>query len=318
MKKTLYFLNQVFFWILSIFFFLFSMCFFCMNTPACGLVLLVTAILTNPKFLILLNKRNIYYKNWMMVLVSIVGILTCVMIYPTSISADLETDIDAESENVNLEGEIIDINNLDMYPFGESMKKVLDEIGVDDSTEAVCEVDNFSTLTIKLTTKTKQLWVCFGDLLDDIREIEWIKDYNDHSIYYYLPEKNHYYNEPIYSYKTNEIIKDKIDGLSEKYPLIVSVEQLVQEINADIQSASERYNGKWVQITGTVSYVSDGGDMYGYYLYGIRGAEGLKITCWIETENKKFSVGDKKTFLGKMREVSLLNNTEIADCKVVE
>ena len=64
--------------------------------------------------------------------------------------------------------------------------------------------------------------------------------------------------------------------------------------------------------------ISDGGAMCGYYLYGKRGDEGLKITCWIENDMTQASVGQTKTFLGIVREVTTVNNTEIGKCKIVE
>lgn len=325
MKKIWSIMCQVLFWILSLSLLVFSILFFSMDALVSCFILLITAIIINPIFCKLV-KKNTHCRNWMKLLIAVVGFLSSVFFYPSTVDKDndgtnsvgTESDDVVVSESINYAGELIDINNLDMYPFGDALKNALEEIGVDDGIEAVCETDNISGLTIKLTTETKRLWLGFDDLFDDIREVEWIKDYDDHSIYYYLSDELDYYNEPIYSYKTKEIIKDKIDGESEKYPLVITVEQLVDEINADISSAREKYNGKWVQVTGTIGYISDGGGMYGYYLYGKQGEDGLKITCWIEGDIKHATVGATKTFLGIMREITLVNNTEIAKCKIVE
>ena len=57
--------------------------------------------------------------------------------------------------------------------------------------------------------------------------------------------------------------------------------------------------------------------MTGYYLHGEKGGEGLKITCWVYDENAvNLSVGDTATFVGAMREVTTVNNTEVGDCIV--
>ena len=58
--------------------------------------------------------------------------------------------------------------------------------------------------------------------------------------------------------------------------------------------------------------------MYGYYLYGKRGEDGLKITCWINEDKQLTSVGKTETFLGVVREITIVNNTEIGDCIIVE
>ena len=224
------------------------------------------------------------------------------------------------SEIQTYEGQNIDLENLDQYPFGESLEKVLLEIGVDDAVEAVCEIDNSFGLTLRITTKSKRLWVSIDDYFQEERNVEWIKDYDSSNHqYYYIADNLSYYNEPIYSYKTGELLIDKVDGESSSYPIVITTEQLVSEINANIDAAKEKYNGKWVKISGKVTFISQSAGMTGYYLYGKRGSEGLKITCWVDNQYAaSLSVGVTVTFVGQMREVTIMNNTEIADCKVIK
>ncbi len=244
-------------------------------------------------------------------------VLIVYMIFMSVIGDNSEPSSDLD-EIETYEQQEIDLQNLEKFSFGESLETVLLEIGVDDATEAVCEVDNAYGMTLRVTTSTKRLWVSIDDYFQDKREVNWIKDYDSgDTIYYYISDDLHY-NEPIYSYKTGEVLVDKVDGESEKYPLVITVEQLVNEINKDIQVAADKYNGKWVQITGKVTHISDGGDMYGYYLYGEKGNSGLKITCWVTETKKSTSVGQTKTFLGVMQEVTTVNNTEITKCTIVE
>lgn len=97
----------------------------------------------------------------------------------------------------------------------------------------------------------------------------------------------------------------------------LSVSELVAEINEDKDLAGEKYNGQWIEITGTVTYISDGGIMTGYYLWGERGGSGLNITCWVdEADDTGLFVGDTVTFIGAMREISTFNNTEIGLCVI--
>ena len=102
-------------------------------------------------------------------------------------------------------------------------------------------------------------------------------------------------------------------------PFVLTSDELAAEINADITAAKEKYNNKWVQITGEISDTSDGGVCYGYYIYGKRGGSGLRIVCWCDDGPYSGSViGDMQTFLGQLREVTTVNATEIGDCKIIK
>lgn len=95
----------------------------------------------------------------------------------------------------------------------------------------------------------------------------------------------------------------------------VSVSDLVAEINKDIDAAAKKYNGQWIEITGTVTYISEYDGMTGYYLLGKKGDSGLKIACWVdETDDTGLDIGETATFFGAMREVTLATNTEIGLC----
>ena len=97
----------------------------------------------------------------------------------------------------------------------------------------------------------------------------------------------------------------------------ISVSELVSEINKDKAAAGEKYNGQWIEITGTITYISESAGMTGYYIWGERGGSGLNITCWVdEVDDTDLSVGDTVTFIGAMREVSTFNNTEVGLCVI--
>lgn len=114
---------------------------------------------------------------------------------------------------------------------------------------------------------------------------------------------------------TTVLPKAQRDNIEIAYSL--SISELVAEINKDKDLAGEKYNGQWIEITGTVTYISDGGIMTGYYLWGERAGSGLNITCWVdEADDTDLSVGDTVTFIGVMREISTFNNTEIGLCVI--
>ena len=102
-------------------------------------------------------------------------------------------------------------------------------------------------------------------------------------------------------------------------PGIVTVKELVADIDKDIDAAKAKYNGKWIKITGKVTQVVDGGIMTGYYIYGKRGDNGLRIVCWRDGDIFSGSVvGNTYTFLGQVREITTFNATEIGDCTIIE
>lgn len=115
---------------------------------------------------------------------------------------------------------------------------------------------------------------------------------------------------------TNE---EAAPGGSRTNPIVVTVSQLANEINSNTDAAKEKYNNKYVQVTGEITQVVDGGSMMGYYLYGQRGVSGLRIVCWKNGDIDKVGMrGKTRTFLGQMREVSTVNTTDIGDCEIIE
>lgn len=110
-------------------------------------------------------------------------------------------------------------------------------------------------------------------------------------------------------------------GSSKNNPYVLTADELVEEIETDIDAAKDKYNGKWVKITGVVTdysrYSSD--DLSGYYLYGNYGKGGLKIVCWQNKgafkQNEK--IGDACTCIGQVREISTVNSTEIGNCDII-
>lgn len=110
-------------------------------------------------------------------------------------------------------------------------------------------------------------------------------------------------------------------GDSKDNPIVVTVEEFVNEINNDVDAAKLKYNEKWIKITGQVTdysrYNSD--SLSGFYLYGNYGDDKLKVVCWQNKgELKPFEkVGDTCTCTGIVREVTTVNATEIGDCVIV-
>ena len=108
-------------------------------------------------------------------------------------------------------------------------------------------------------------------------------------------------------------------GLTKYNPGVVTVSELVSDIKSNMNKAKERYNEKWIQITGTVKSVYSVGRLTGFYLYGNREDTGLRIICWVtDAQYGRETVGKTLTFLGQVREITTVNATEIGDCKIVE
>jgi Ca2+/Na+ antiporter len=214
----------------------------------------------------------------------------------------------------------IDLNNLGQYPWGNVLHDALLSIGATDIKTVKCEVD-LSTVTFKIETETNKLWASVCGKYESEWYVEWIRNYDESDIYYYVTTRNTIYEERLYSYETGEIIYEPEPGNRSKYPIIVTVEEFVDEINADIESAKDKYNGKWVEITGRVTDYSryNSSSLSGYYLYGEYGDEGLRIVCWQNkgAELQFTKVGCMCTCTGLVREITTANATEIGDCRIV-
>lgn len=112
----------------------------------------------------------------------------------------------------------------------------------------------------------------------------------------------------------------KEPGSSRSVPIVVTASQFANEITSNTDVAKAKYNGKWVQITGTVLSANNVAGMTNFYLYGEKGGSGLKVVCWVNEEVlKPFDYkGETHTFVGQVREVSTVNSTEIGNCEITE
>ena len=118
-----------------------------------------------------------------------------------------------------------------------------------------------------------------------------------------------------------DILEKEISMLGTKTkPGEVTVSELVAEINSNIDAAKNKYNGKWIKITGKVLSAENVAGMTRFYLHGEYGSSGLKIVCWVNDQVlKPFEyTGETHTFVGQVREITVVNATEIGDCTIVE
>ncbi len=107
-------------------------------------------------------------------------------------------------------------------------------------------------------------------------------------------------------------------GVIKSNPIIVTVDEFAKEINTNISKAKEKYNGKYIKITGNITQIVDGGIMTGYYIYGKRGDSGLRVICWQDGDQQKGVIqGKSYTFLGKIQEITKVNATEISECTII-
>ena len=108
-------------------------------------------------------------------------------------------------------------------------------------------------------------------------------------------------------------------GSAKEHPYVLTISDLVTEIETNIDVAKYKYNEQWVEITGKVLDADNVAGMTRFYLYGEFGGSGLRIVCWVNEEVlKPFDYqGDTVTFLGQMREITIVNATEIGDCQII-
>ena len=125
--------------------------------------------------------------------------------------------------------------------------------------------------------------------------------------------------------ETSELIQQLYEEMektaveNESDTLVVTVEELVKDIESDIDAAKEKYNGKTIQITGKVLSAYNVAGMTSFYLYGTKGGSSLRIICWVNYEVlKPFDyTGETHTFIGQVREITTVNATEIGDCWII-
>lgn len=252
--------------------------------------------------------------------VAFVVFLSCVS--RTNERSKIETEATETTETAltSYANKSIDLNNLSQYPWGDQLHDALSSIGALDIKTIECEVDSVD-VTFKIVTETKKLWASVGGKYGDEWYVEWIRNYDKSEIYYYVTDRSTIYEERIYSYETGEITHEPVPGSSSGYPFVVTIKEFTKEIKADVDAAKDKYNGKWIKITGRVTDYSryNSSSLSGYYLHGKYGKEGLKVVCWQNTgADLQFTkVGLKCTCIGKVREVSIGNATEIGDCQIV-
>lgn len=235
---------------------------------------------------------------------------------------------------------------LDKYEWGSAAKDVFEQIGVETvkSVEVRADEETGTIYDVYVETERGKISVMPVKNIDGW-EILWV---SNNTVYeslaygddFYVTDSLKYDEEgrlirDIYSFRTGELAEAKseeaiadaekekeeelkIPGNSSPYPIVVTMDDFVSEIKQDKFAAGLKYDDKWIQITGTVSAIVDGGDMYGYYIYGGRYDEGLKIICWVYGDEKVASIADTVTFKGLVREITTVNVTEITYCTVVE
>lgn len=243
-----------------------------------------------------------------------------------------------------------DYKKLDKYEWGDAAKEVFAIIGIEKVKSVEVQQDEETGTIYDVYVETELGTVNLYPTKNvDGWEILWV---SNHTVYdslafgddFYVADSLKYDDKgniikDIYSYKTGELLEAKNEeaikaaeeekrkqqeeyentpGNTSKKPIVVTINKFVNEIVEDIEAAKEKYNGKWIQITGTVKDISDAGDMIGYYIYGAKGVPGLKITCWVYNEKLVANIDQEVTFKGIVREVSTVNNTEIGECTLVQ
>ena len=73
------------------------------------------------------------------------------------------------------------------------------------------------------------------------------------------------------------------------------------------------YQNKYLSVSGSVVYISDYGDLKGYYLYG---SIGNGVVCWVEGNTLVANTGTEVVFLGKAENVST-DQVELTKCSLI-
>lgn len=109
-------------------------------------------------------------------------------------------------------------------------------------------------------------------------------------------------------------------GESRETAYVLTVDEFVKEIKKNKKAAAEKYNGKYVELTGKITDISVIGDsITGYYVYGKRLGKGLNITCWVyDSISLDLFTGKKATFQGIVREITTVHNTELGECVIIK
>ena len=117
--------------------------------------------------------------------------------------------------------------------------------------------------------------------------------------------------------ETLEIIYEP--GESRENPLVLTVDEFVNEIKLNVSAASDKYSGKWIKITGRVTDYSryNSSSLSGYYLYGKYAQEGVRVVCWQNkhADQQFLMVGRTCVCIGKVSEIST-STTELVNCQI--
>lgn len=102
-------------------------------------------------------------------------------------------------------------------------------------------------------------------------------------------------------------------GYSTDYPLKEDAKKFYRAI---CNGKFVDYKGKYIQLSGKVTYISSYSDMIGYYLYG---EKGQGVCCWVyssQTKKQLANVGDIVTFAGIVQNEGV-KHVELTYCKLI-
>lgn len=282
------------------------------------------------------KKKPIYQRWWFWVIVVFLGI----GFFPSEKDAESETKIQdaetiseeavsasltffdsfteygytvdqiAEMKTILLNVGITEITELDIQPVVGGIQVIRGKVHNENKKDIDVQVNIENGAIYLVMIQCTNIWTALENAYDETVDL--------------------YYEEYIkkIDWDNNTVVDCVIDtgdgtvGSSRSNPIVITVAELANEINIDATAAKEKYNGKWVRITGEITDTSDSGTSYGYYLYGkstLTGYSGLRIMCWCDDGPYSGSViGDTQTFTGKVLEISTVNITEIVACKRAE
>jgi hypothetical protein len=99
-------------------------------------------------------------------------------------------------------------------------------------------------------------------------------------------------------------------GSSVDNPYIIKSSTLYKDVT---KGEGEQYQGKYLRVAGKVTYISDYGDLKGYYLYGEMG-EG--VVCWVNGSELVANTDSNVEFIGFVQSLGI-NQIELTECKLV-
>lgn len=103
----------------------------------------------------------------------------------------------------------------------------------------------------------------------------------------------------------SEIIPKR--GMTSTTPYEISAPNLYNEI---LNGKFSDYNGKYLAVSGNVTYISDYGDLKGYYLHG---TIGQGVVCWVDDAELIANTGASVVFIGKVQNEGI-DHVELTEC----